>query len=325
MVAPEEAQAAGTRLSLQLSAVVRAFLSSFSRHVNLVVSRHPGMSAREIFAREDVRGLLDANLLAARRTAASLIRQAWGAGGGSSSSPWLEHLLEDADQAFAAFPGQAEGIVREAVLVKRDDTADRAAAAVRNGVDDLVHRVRLSLQVAPGFSHTGSVLEEGRRRTAAGERVMKTWKSRQDARTCRWCRLLHGVTIPLEDEFPHGEPVALPQQRTRHVATPAGAVRYHRAIGQPIILTFPPRVWLGQLLGPPRHPGPCRCWLELTPVTDEPPPAPLRGPEPGQVFLRASEVSAMPEEQYHGMLAFVRAAVHELGQLLRRLKGVSGG
>jgi hypothetical protein len=324
MASPEEAQAVAARLSVQLVAVVNAFLSSFSRHVQLVLTSNPELDARHVLAREDVSMLLGANLLAARRTTAALIRQAWAAGGARSGSPVLARLLEDADTAFGGFPSQAEGIVRETLAAGQPDVAARAAAAVRNGADDLAHRLRLGLQVAPGFSHTETVLEEGRRRQATGEHVMKTWRARRDHRTCRWCLQLDGMTIPLEDEFPHGDPVALPQSRTRHVATPAGEEHYHRSIGQPIILTFPPRVWLGRLLGPPRHPGPCRCRIELTPVLDEEAPEPLRGPEPVPHFLRASEVSEMPEAQYRGMLAFIKAAVHELGQLLRRLKGAGG-
>jgi hypothetical protein len=282
MATPDAVRAVVRRLSVQLGAAVHAALAPGLRSGLPEVIRH--------------------GIAQARAAASELLRQAWAVGGGSPGAPALRALQDDLDRAYGEL---------------QPEQASREAA------DKLILRSRLALSAAGGLSHTDAVLAEGRRRQAAGEHIMKVWRSRLKPTTCRWCRELHGMMIPLEDEFPHGDPVALPQKRTRHVATPAGAHHYHRGIGSPIIFTFPPKAYLGVLLGPLRHPR-CECELELVVVTDEPMPEPAqpRVPAMEAPHVLASDIAALPEAQYQSLISFLRAATHELGQLLRRLRGV---
>lgn len=241
------------------------------------------------------------------------------------------------------------GVSRPGAAPALEAAAERAAAvsaAIRDQADALSLRGRLTLSVAAGSGITASVLAEGLGRQAAGERLEKRWVSSMDSRTCMWCRALHGMTVPLGAQFPVGAPVALPHARTRRVATPAGERRYHLGIGDPIIYTHPPKAYLGMLLGPPRHPN-CRCRLELVQAAPGPPgpmgPTTPAGPAPAvtvagpaapppvtpsaapqpPAYIHAAEIRAMPLGQFAGLDAFLRAALHELNQMLRRLLGLA--
>jgi hypothetical protein len=314
-------QTAADRLSLHLSTVVAAAFTGYMRHLDDAVRSSP-RAAPQIFDRPDLQDYLMSALRTAHTHADTLIRQAWSHGGGSTG-PYLDKALSDAAGALNELRGQISGIVREELASPRPDVAGRLQAAVSDAVVRTSTRMRMSLESAAGASHTEAVIAEGRQLQQQGQHVMKVWRSRLSRRTCRWCRELDGVMIPLDDDFPHGDPVALEQSRTRRVATPAGVRRYRRSMGQPIILTHPPRVWLGRLPGPKRHPR-CECWLELHILTEAgPPPAPLRSEEPAErMYARASDIAALPEPQYMSLMAFLRAATHELGQVLRRLKGL---
>jgi hypothetical protein len=150
---------------------------------------------------------------------------------------------------------------------------------------------------------------------------MKVWRSRKTKKTCHWCLGLDGIIVELHEEFPHGDPVMRPQSRTRHVATPEGAAHYHRNIGQPIIMTHPPRPYMGVLFGPLRHPH-CECWLELFAIPhDEPMPQKLgEVPAPEHHYMSSTVIAEMKTPQYNSLVTFMQAAVHELAQVLRRLR-----
>lgn len=315
-------QTSAGRLSLHLGVVVAA---AFTGYVRLVtdVARVTELPPAQVMNRPDLTGALQAAVRTAASHAATLVRQAWQHGGGETGSPYLDAAVSDISSAMADLHGQVSGIVREELASSSPDVDGRVQQAVGDAVTEAVTRMRMSLESAAGASHTGAVIAEGRRLEQQGQHVMKVWRSRLSQRTCRWCRALDGVMVPLGDDFPHGDPVALEQNRTRRVATPAGARRYRRSLGQPIILTHPPKVWLGRLPGPRRHPR-CECWLELHILTEAgPPPPPLRSEETAErMYVRASDIAALPEPQYTGLMAFLHAATHELGQVLRRLKGL---
>jgi hypothetical protein len=320
---PEAVQAASSRLQAHLVVAVSAAFDPYIRLLGDVLLNNP-RPAGQILVRPDVVQQLEDSIRSAASVAEVLAGQAWRDGGGPDGAAALGVLRGDVARALGDLRGQVEGIVREQMGIPAPGPAGRIQAAVRGAVQGALTRARMSLGMAAGYSRTEAVLAEGRVRQAAGVHVMKVWKSRLSRKTCRWCRELHGMMIPLEDEFPHGDPVALPQDRTRRVATPAGMRRYHRSTGQPIIFTHPPRPWLGRLAGPLRHPR-CECWLELVIIHDETPPPSRAGlPPPGaeRSFVRASDIAALPDPQYRGLIAFLRAATHELGQLLRRLKGL---
>ena len=42
-------------------------------------------------------------------------------------------------------------------------------------------------------------------------------------------------------------------------------------------------------------------------------------------FITAAQIRAMPEPRYKALIAFLRAALHELGQVLTRLRSSLGG
>lgn len=307
--------------AISAGAALRASLDGPLLRLILAAREHPGLSAAGLLALPGVRANLQIALDSGGRVAASLLAGAWEDGGGDPFSSVLAALKADLERMTGEFPGQLEGMLAEGLAPVHEDWAEVTTRVAGAAVDRLMVRARLTVGVAPSFSRTQAVLAEGRRRQAAGEKVMKSWRSKLRPRTCRWCRLLHGTMIPLEEEFPHGDPVALPQQRTRRVATPAGARRYDRAIGQPVIFTFPPGVWGGRLEGPPRHPE-CECELVLVTLTDEPMPGPDRGPEPSASYVHAADIAALPEARYQALRAFLRAATHELGQILGRLRGL---
>jgi hypothetical protein len=319
---PDVVQAAADRLSLHLGVVAAASFTGYIRALDAAVRNSP-RPANQILSRPDLTEALSYSLRVAHGHTATLIQQAWQHGGGDPESIYRHAALSGAAGALNELRGQIDGIVREELGTPAPDPAHRIQQAVSDAVTKVVTRMRMSLESAAGASHTEAVIAEGRQLQQQGQHVMKVWRSRLSRRTCRWCRELDGVMIPLDDDFPHGDPVALEQSRTRRVATPAGVRRYRRSMGQPIILTHPPRVWLGRLPGPKRHPR-CECWLELHILTEAgPPPAPLRSEEPAErMYVRASDIAELPEPQYMGLMAFLRAATHELGQVLRRLKGL---
>jgi hypothetical protein len=330
------------RLRTQLSAAVHAAFATFTRHASLVTQTNPRGSAAHVLDRADVRAALAQGTEEARLAVSALVRQAWEAGGGPPGDITLSKLLSDVIAAYSTAEHEVLSAARDAfesVPVREfmvgvtepgsqplmESARDRASAveeAIRNAVDRLLVSNRASVDVAATGSAVAAVLEEGFRRQAAGEHVMKRWRSKKSPRTCHWCWELDGTTIPLEDEFPHGVVHEFPHARLRHVRTPAGARHFHRPIGAPIIFTFPPSVW-GKLLGPPRHPQ-CECWLELVILGAGEGPVPAAPPQPEHEhpFLRASDIASLPPDQYHAMLAFISAAAHELRLLLRRLLGL---
>lgn len=272
--------------------------------------RTAGVAPAQAVQRPDVAGLLSQGLQDGQQVAEESTEAAWRDSGAPMDSETLQVLLRDTERIFSdafwsavhelsnsdALPGDAEHLAGVAVL-----------------------HADMAVSTALSAGTTEAVLAEGYRRRAAGEHVRKRWRSRKSATTCHWCWELDGTELELEEEFSHGEPAVLPRARLRHVRTHAGEHRHHAAIGSPITHTRPPAVWRGVLLGPPRHPR-CECWLELV-SGDEPPtqPQPITEAAMQQELVHSSDIQSMPEEQYSAMMTFLRAAVHELGQLLRRV------
>lgn len=328
-------------LQRQVAFAVQAAFVPAERIIASVVRNSPYGKIGEILARRDVQAALADGLASAERVASIIVRRSWEASGGPADSPVREQLLRDVTATYSTAQAGLEDVVRSAfasvaprqvepgISVPGEQPALESArargnlvgSAFRSEAAALGMRSRLSADVAAAASQTAAVLAEGQRRLDAGEHVRKVWRSRKSPKTCRWCWQLADVMLELHQDFPHGEPVFLPQRRTRRVATPEGAHHFHRAIGQPIIMTHPPRPYMGVLPGPPRHPR-CECWLELVTVTEEAPPPRLTEPPEERHVLRASEVASLPPAQYNALTHFMRAAVHELGKLLRRLTGV---
>lgn len=320
---------------MQVSAAVRAALAPAARYLALVTQTNQLGSADQLLARPDVDAVLLEALAEARSAASAAVQQEWQARGGPPGEPVLDHLLADVDRAYDAL-AHLRGLVRHAhaSVPQRHFTpgqdapgshpsaeaAAERARAVRDAILGFAAQValrnRLSVSVAGGAAHTAAVLAAGHARHAAGEKVLKRWTASMDGkdpRSCHWCRKLHGVTIGLGESFLSylGGPVDL----TGH--------------GH---LTQPPKPYRGELQGPPMHPH-CLCRLEIVlekpqaaapkhAADQETPPAQTQETRrPGQsTFVTAAQIRAMPEPKYQSLVAFLRAALHELRQVLSRLR-----
>jgi Phage Mu protein F like protein len=331
------------RLRTQLGAAVRTAFRQFGDHAALVTRTNPLAAAGQVLGRDDVQQNLAAGMRGAETAAVSLVRAAWQSAGGPADSETLQSLVKDVRDAYSAASGEVYQAAREAfesvparafiagesapgsqpLMESAAERAHAVSTAVRAQSERVLVRNQASLDVAASLASTEQLLAEAAARHARGEKVMKRWhiSRHQPEKACHWCRQLDGMTIPFDEEFPHGTETALPHRRTRHVATEAGAHRYRRPVGAAIIFTRPPAVYLGVLPGPPRHPH-CRCWLEIIVLpSDGTQPEEMETPHvtAPQPYVRASDIAQLSESQYQGLQHFLSAAVHELDQVLRRL------
>jgi hypothetical protein len=314
----------------ELSQEVRAAFAYAARYVALLTENNPKGNVSAVLSRPDVDAVLTQALDQGRELAAEAVREAWGAG---PRTEYLDWLLADVDRSYDSLsvlrtavreawhsvppedfqPGITQPGVNPAM-----EAARRRAEAVRSAVmahaSGVALRNRLSAEVAATAAQTAARIADGEEEELAGGKAWKQWRCRQsppDDRTCHWCRALHGMVIPLHASFPAGEPADL----TGH--------------GH---LTRPPRVYRGKLKGPPRHPR-CRCRIVI--LTSLPDVLSERGSqEPttnagigdaapntsAPVFLAAAQVREMPEGKFQALTHFLEAAVHELGQVLDRLR-----
>lgn len=301
----------------ELGRHVREAFAYLARYISLLAAE----PVTRLLARPDVDAVLVSTLDQASRLTRDAVRETWAEHGGPPHQ-YLTWLIDDADRAY-----QLAGEVRRAV---RRDHAD-GAAAVRGAVLDIgAHaalRSQLILHVAAVAAQTMKQIEEGTAEQAAGAHVWKQWLCREDPatgtpddRVCHWCRALHRVVVPLHGNFPLGKAADL----TGH--------------GH---LTRPPRAYHHVLPGPPRHPR-CRCRIviltnlpahQVASATggQEAAASPPLGPaQPGKRppkypgLLAASDVRALDEGRYQALVHFLSAAVHELGQVLARLRRVLG-
>lgn len=331
--------------SAQVSAAIRAALEPAGQYAALVTRNNPLGAASALTGRQDVRAALEGSMGQARAAAVAVLEQQW-ADSGAPEDPVLASLRTDLARmlgspgqqarlrrrvraAHASVPQQqfTPGVTPPGTHPSHEAAQQRAqavSAAVGRFAGDVALRAQLTLAVAATAAAARLVLEEGRARQAAGEKLAKRWEiSRsQPEKACHWCRSLDGVTIGLEDSF-------LP-----YLAGPADLSGHGR-------LTQPPKPYRGLLQGPPLHPR-CRCRIVLVEQASEPPEKPEPKHDDDQIarpaetqqktrsqastrpaprFVSAAEIRAMPEARYQGLLAFLRAALHELGQMLGRLRG----
>lgn len=305
----------------QLSEAVQGAFAQLAHYVSLIVGNNPLGSWTQLMSRPDVDASMAQALAHAQQAALDALDAAWGGTPPTIMFTWLREDIEGGYQVTA---------LRQAIRVAYDSVppaqfhpgvtppgqhpsqraAEERAAAVSAAIlafgQERALRNGLTVSTAESASAAWTVLLEGRQRELAGETVSKRWRtSRQppDARTCHWCRHLNGVTVPLAASF------------APHDAGPADLAGHGN-------LTQPPPLYHGRLPGPPRHPR-CRCYLEIVVAGEAGEAATVipdgGGQEAPPQFLSSAAIRAMPEDRYQSLLAFLRAATHELGQLLRRL------
>jgi len=304
--------------SAQVTAAVQAALAPAARYAALVVQANPLGSASQLLARPDVNAMLAAALDQARLAAADIVRQEWEAAG-APDAPVRAHLLADIGRQYSL--SHLRRVVRAAHVsvpqrrFVRGQSAPGSSPAIEAGneraraVCDAILgfarqaalRSHLTVSVAQQAARAAVALVQGHARRAAGEKVLKQWRSRKDGKACHWCRNLDGVTIGLDESF-------LP-----YLGGPADLSGHGH-------LTQPPKPYRGALQGPPLHPR-CRCRLVIvTEAEHDRRPQPAAAPA-GPAFITAAAIRAMPESRYQGLVAFLEAALYELGQVLSRLRG----
>lgn len=318
----------------------RQAMAEAAGYLALVTRNNPQGSADALLKRPDVDAVLRQALDEASESAADLVRQAWYSSGGvTGQGATLDHLMGDIGKIFGNL-AHLRGLVRHAhasvpqqrftpgVHSPGDHPSQRAAEERADAVRDALLkwgrqaalRARMAVHMAEGTGAATAVLAGALAREANGEKLRKRWRAHTESPSCcYWCRRLDGVTIGLRESFaPYlGGPVAMPQSRERHVATPAGERKYKLPPGHRIVYTHPPRPYHGMLQGPLLHPF-CRCWLEIVRTGGTSGVPPDKGQAPAG-FLSADDVRDMSEDDYQADLAFLQAAVYELDQMLKRL------
>jgi len=304
-------------LASEVIASIRAVFAPVGVYLALVTRNNPYSSAASLLDRPDTAAVIADAFAEARSHARQAVQSAW-----YEHAPVTEtllgELLADVDHAYSAAalahlraeihaayssvpPAEFVSGVTPPGINPGREAADARAQAVQDAVENFARwaglRSSLSADVASGNARTLAQLE------SAGPGLRKRWRTSKQPpgpKTCYWCRKLNGVTIPLHESFASflGGPVDL----TGH--------------GH---LTQPPHLYHGWLQGPKLHPH-CQCHVELVPGDEEIPVPQGEGIVPAPSgFVSAAEVQAMPEGRYRALVEFLRAAAHELGQVLERL------
>lgn len=288
---------------MSLQSEVVAALGSWISLLGTVVRNNPNGDVYDMLARPDLSGLLSGDLATAEALVMAAFEVAWPP---SDPTPYRASLEGDIQRAYA----EAPAVLRAAAIAAYQsvppvpfvrgqhppgtnpnmEAAIKRAAAVEKAVTAaaayLAFRNQMTVDVAAVRYRTEHVIHDG------NDGWLKKWVCRKDAagqpdaRVCDWCRMLDAMgPIPIGEEFPAGDMV--------------GNRR-------------PPRVYF-DLLGPPRHPR-CRCRIIL-----------VRAGASGSVFspapvqlISADSVRHMSPDRYGALRDFHRAALHELGQVLRK-------
>ncbi len=298
----------------ELSAAVREVFAYAARYIAPLAGE---LSSSALLNRPDVTAVLAEALDRARQLTEDAVREAWAEAAGSQHE-YLDWLVSDVARTYKAL-----GVFHQAIhQAMRSAGAASVSFAVAGAGRQLALRSQLTVEVSRAAARTMREMAAGERDEQAGFTVWKQWLCSSDPpgpQTCHWCRLLHKVVIPLADDFPLGKPADL----TGH--------------GR---LTHPPKRYRGVLPGPPLHPW-CGCRIKIltelpVPVGDgsqgalaEPGPhqAAESGAQPPrhspESALAAADIQALPEDRYRALVAFLKAARHELVQALAKLREVS--
>jgi hypothetical protein len=336
-------------LGRQLGAAVLSPVEELAAYLALITRANPRGSADALLARPDVAAMLHEALSEGHEAAMTYIEQGWLVSGADPADPVYARLQADADRIFGA-PGRLRDLIARAhaSVPRREfepgrdepgtnpgqDAAERRSAAVAAALTgwgrQAAQRARMALGAAEGMGRTAAAIESA---LLYPEGLRKRWDRSSGSDSCIWCRRLDGVTIGLRESFaPYlGGPAVMPTAGARRVATEAGAAKYNLPVGAAIIYTHPPRLYHGDLQGPLLHPS-CECRLRIV-RSPGAAAVPSGSGQDGQVmtgdrtsappaaggFLAASDVRAMPEDQYRAGLALLRAAVRGMDTAMRGL------
>lgn len=274
------------------AAAVRGYLAAAGMYLEAVVQQNPGLSITQLLQRADVAASLDQAFLDARDYVTEAVQQAWD-GGGADESAVYRHLVKDAEGSYSH---TRQAHLRALLRVSHDP---------RETVEQFARELALHNSMTVQHAAAASALES--RLTAAGSQpdahlLAKRWVAHpENPACCFWCRRLHGVTIPLHADF------------TPHLGGPA-------ALSGTGWLTQPPKPYRGHLQGPPLHPW-CECDLKIVSLLSETEVGSAEARDGSALpFLASSHIRAMPEARYRALTEFLRAAAHELGMVLERLR-----
>lgn len=273
------------------AAAVRGYLAAAGMYLAAVAGQNPRLPVSQLLQRPDVEESLDSAFTESSAYVTQEVRYAWESAGGDETAD-LRRLLGDVRDAHRSLP-QLRAALRTGKASPRE-TIERFAR-------QLALRSSMTVAHAAAASTLQRELAGARARYPDGT-ARKRWKAHpQDPSCCFWCRRLHGVTIALDADFaPHlGGPAAL------------------SATGR---LTRPPRPYGGHLPGPPLHPN-CECDIEIIAGGEASDVNSYGGQvrSPVLPYLAASGIRALSPARYRLLMEFLRAAAHELGQVLERL------
>jgi hypothetical protein len=250
-----------------------------------------------LLARPDVEAMAAQALEDARELVAVQLESEWNSAEASQTA-YYQHLLDDIEARYAS-PAHLRGLIRHAHAsvpqahfivgvtppgsVPSMEAAVQRAAAVRHAI------MGFSQDVTHRHALTFQVARTAARTAALLEEGAEREAAGEQLRK-RWVAKKDGKTC-MWCRFLDGTTVPL-----------------H-----------------GMLPGPPLHPR-CRCRIVLVTVQQEggqaTPGQRSPAPQVAGEHLAASDIRAMPEPRYRSLMAFLRAAAHELGLVLRRLAGL---
>jgi hypothetical protein len=297
----------------QQLARIQAALGTYTNLLGQVIRNNPSKDIGQLLHRPDLSHALATGLGTAQEHAIHMVTESWQ----HADTATRQHLIADVGRAYdgagqaitdavaAAWSAVPSHEFIPGVSLPGTNPAAETAAARAQAVQEAAGRIArsialrnsLSASVAASASQSEAAIDQARQDSVTtGKTFLKRWKSRRiPGVTCAWCWNLHGAVVGLGEEFPH-----------------PGLIGGHK----------PPKLWRGVLHGPPLHPN-CLCEVE---ITEAPSPSADTGVgptgEPPHQYVRSSDIRALPEARYQGLISFLRSALHELGHVIRRLLGV---
>lgn len=215
-------------------AITQAVVDALA-HVAIVRKNNSTKEWTEILSRSDVQEALSQPFLDAQESVTSAINQAWASGqsaGWKAASAELKALGLATTEMPELSDATLTQILGDAGVNAHEAQSRFEQALLSDKPLNNAHAVgtQLQLRARLGASSAGQFAYNEAKEVAYANHpgLQKTWVAHFSPTTCKYCRWLHGQTVPIGESFP------LP---------PGARVPY-----------------TGQLLGPQYHPN-CRCSL----------------------------------------------------------------